>query len=185
CHHPFGRPGGGFNYGGRPGRRLNRRAGKGVLQRAIALGIGDDRQARAQAPRLRGQGFDRVAGHQCFDAIAVGVTADQVDSALPDRPGRPQDRYVSRPLLGRRPPSVHVHGHDPPIANRTKATTISTATSPSMRSSSPPWPGINVPLSFTPALLLAADSARSPIWSTTARPAPTAARWIVSPSPNA
>ena len=42
------------------------------------------------------------------------------------------------------------------------ATAGTTANSPSSRSRRPPWPGIRSLESFTPNLLLAADSARSP-----------------------
>ena len=51
---------------------------------------------------------------------------------------------------------------------------IAPSISPSIRSNTPPWPGLSRELSLTPALRLSQLSKKSPICATTASPAPSA-----------
>src|SRR5260221_1616 len=58
------------------------------------------------------------------------------------------------------------------------------ASTPSSRSSNPPWPGMSLLESLTPKWRLASDSARSPSCATTATPALTRARTPPEPPPS-
>src|SRR5690606_3032571 len=115
--------------------------------------------------------LDIDVGGQRLDHEIVALALDQVDRAAADRAGRAQDRDMARAGLRRRRDGrgLHCHGTLPSPSSRTAATNTAAATSPSMRSRMPPWPGRIEPLSFTPKYLFTADSAMSPICDTGAR----------------
>src|SRR5882672_4368863 len=101
--------------------------------------------------------IDLPIGGQCRHAKARRMPRDHIQSARSDRARRSEYRDV---LNG---------GH---LMNTITASG-SMAMGASMRSSIPPWPGKNVPLSFTPAWRFIRDSNRSPIIPATASPSRT------------
>src|SRR5882762_2105 len=101
--------------------------------------------------------IDLPIGGQCRHAKARRMPRDHIQSARSDRARRSEYRDV---LNG---------GH----FMNTSTASGSMAMGASMRSSIPPWPGRNVPLSFTPAWRFIRDSNRSPIIPTTASPSRT------------
>ena len=149
-HHPIGRP---------LGRLDQRRAAAGDLdagcRRAPPSGPDSrpDRRPRRSARRAAfacSASKRRVAvGGQRLDGEGVAVAQQQVDRALPDRPGRAEDRDPARRRLPA--PLAVARGHRhvstlPPPIRVSSATAGITARRPSSRSSSPPCPGMR-PLS--------------------------------------
>ena len=86
-HHPFRRPRGGIDHRVGPGRDLDSGPGQRLLQRSIAVPIGDDRQPRLQTSRLIGEPFDVAVCRQRLDLEAIAIALDQIDGVGADRTG--------------------------------------------------------------------------------------------------
>ena len=102
--------------------------------------VANHRLAGPETPGQFDQPFNVLAGGQRDDLEPIGITLDQVERRATDRPGRAEDGDAAR--------GGHA-AHNPAISSKVVAS--ATASSPSSRSSTPPWPGRIVPLSLTPA----------------------------------
>src|SRR6185436_17254535 len=128
----------------RPAARL----GEAPPQCQVLGRSGEHRVTGSMAPADFEQGVGRaVRGHGEY-AVAVRMARDDVEGACPDRAGRAEQ---CQSLC-----------HVVPIACTRRSPTGSAAVALSIRSSTPPWPGSSLPLSFVPACRLRPDSSRSP-----------------------
>ena len=96
------------------------------------------------------------------DAESVALPLEHAERRRADRAGRPEDRDAAR----RRSRCVTTAPRSACQPSSTYATG-STKSRLSKRSRTPPWPGMSVELSFTPASRLSSDSARSPTCAAT------------------
>src|SRR6185437_6584755 len=103
-----------------------------------------------------------------LDGERLALPLDEVERVAADGAGASQHGHAARgaPLGGR----GHRQAMTPPPPQRLRAATAgSTASKPSSRSRTPPWPGMRPLESLTPKYRFAIDSARSPACATTAR----------------
>src|SRR5690606_11826390 len=133
------------------GEHLGLQAARGdaVGERARRVDVGERRVARREAQALLVERVDLALRSEREDAVAAGMTRDDVERAAADRTGGAEDRE-------------RLHGADYPSSRCSSTAAGITGTSASMRSSTPPCPGSTVPLSLTPAWRLSSDSCRSP-----------------------
>src|SRR6185437_4530369 len=135
--------------------------------RPLALGIHaiadqpDERrpEQRDLLPQQRGIPEGRQRAH----AKPLGMTLQHTQRRRPDGTGRPQNGDAERIGCG----SHWMAGSSTCGNVNTRYATGSAKSRPSIRSNTPPWPGIRCELSFIPASRLMSDSARSPSWTAT------------------
>ena len=155
---------------GRSARRRRRRQASEVgtevrrllgEQRGVAAGgEGDDAEAVRMVTRSR-----RASGCRS-NRSSRGRRRRPVRQPLAAPSGRHQHRC--RGTVGGGP------GHSVRSTSEARnQPAVQVKSSASIRSSMPPWPGISVPLSLTPAWRLSSDSARSPMTPMTPRTSPT------------
>src|SRR6185312_4087848 len=122
-----------------------------IAKLAFERGIGDDGERGLESRAKLGERHDVAMRRERADAEAIRMPRDDVERARADRAGRAEQCDRSHGANARSSSAL-------PRAN-----TGSAANMPSRRSNIPPWPGNNVPESFTPAWRLMRLSKRSPM----------------------
>src|SRR5690606_34068158 len=143
-----------------------------VAQAREQCRVGDHRVLGAVGDAQLDQGIDPAAGGQHGGAHAPGMAGDDIEGRGPDGAGGSEGGDPADVGGGR-------HGEglaQNPAISLPMAKTGRAARTPSMRSSTPPWPGIRSPESFTPAWRLSRLSTRSPTIEARAATSATSAR---------
>src|SRR6202030_2437669 len=132
-HYPFGTAG-----------RLDSGSGERLLQNRVVVGVGDRGETRPQKSRLLGETLRVPVRGERLDFEAIRTTRQQIDRALTDGAGRPENRHSTDPAATVAEGGGRVHCHSsklrPPITV-SRGATETTARSPSSLSRSPPCPG--------------------------------------------
>src|SRR5690606_37848369 len=129
-----------------------------VAQARVQGRVGDHRVCGAMRDAQLQQGIDPATGGEDGGAHALWMAGDDIERGGADGAGGSEDRDAADVGGGG-------HAGDPvqnPAISLPMANTGRAASTPSMRSSTPPWPGIRSPESFTPAWRLSRLSTRSP-----------------------
>ena len=112
--------------------------------------VGDNRHFGAEFAGECGKVSGIAIGGERDDAPVRRIAPDEVERRCADRAGGTEDGYGA---CGQKNFPI------PPITPATN----NTASSPSSRSNKPPWPGMRLPLSFTPARRFIQLSKKSPV----------------------
>ena len=161
-HHPFGGPRRRLDHGRTARGDFDAGTGQGRLHGLDMRLVADRDVARAQRLGLLDQQGCIVLRGQRLDRIGGRIAGDDIDGVAPDRAGRAQDGDAAR--LRRRLEGLSRHHAStlPPAHKFMTNTATATASRPSTRSNTPPWPGMIWLVSLTPKCRLNANSTRSP-----------------------
>ena len=153
-HDPLGRAAGRLAQTVAARGDRNVAAGERLLEPQVARGVADHRQPCAVSPRRGGQPLGIAVRGQRLDPITLRRARDQIEGAAADRARGAQNRHAT-PRQGCQ---GYCHGRlSGPAIRLTRASAGAANSRPSTRSKTPPWPGISVPLSLTPARRLNAE----------------------------
>src|SRR6056297_1069256 len=150
-HHPISRPPCRLDQRVTPGGGFHARAVKRGAQIRQQILLRHHRKVGPQRTRILRQTGNIAPARERHDVKGLRVSPNEVDRALPDRPGRAQNRYPLHATPGIRPRTQRI---------TTKSAAPSIA---SNRSSTPPCPGMRLELSLTSRRRLIALSEISPI----------------------
>src|SRR5262249_48319470 len=144
--------------------------------------IGDRGEAWAQAAAGVGERLKVLVGGNRLhvDVLALGPELlDHADGGLAHRTGDAKNGNPTAFGAHRAAPNSQAGACGQP-ASAAQVNSVA-AMSPSMRSRTPPWPGMSLLASFTPNLRFRKDSMRSPINPVKAIKAPTKSQTPVNP----
>ena len=144
-HYPFGRTQSRFGKRIGTAGHLDSGSRERLFQSRVVVRVGNRGESRPQSTRLLGQTLRVPVRGERLDLEAIRITRQQIDRALTDGAGRPENRHASNPAAAVAGGGGRVHRHAsrlrPPI-KVSRATTGITASSPSSLSRSPPCPGM-------------------------------------------